>query len=149
MEKLIINTGQETFLMLERLTIVNARHISGVSLPLEPRDYLLIESMAQLGSMHVRYCCGFECHSFLSGIGDFQSGNPWNQAERFTITGDMKSRSTTGFLYSITAESGSGHHASGKFLFATIPYDMNFQKSNLKSHYEKVFSCLRNGMQER
>jgi hypothetical protein len=143
MERLNINTGLDRFLLMDCITEVDAMMIQGVSVPIGPETYMLMEFMAQLGAMHVRWRSGFNCHAFLSGIRNFHPAGTFTVTEKFHMTGVLKSRSSTGFSYSLTAEAKIGYRVSGDFLYATIPYDDRFRKSFLQSHYEKVFSCLR------
>ncbi|MFH2066592.1 MAG: hypothetical protein ABIK15_15440 [Pseudomonadota bacterium] len=143
MERLNINTGLDRFLLIDRITEVDEAMIQGSCILPAQEAYLLMESMAQLGAMHVRWCNGFNRHAFLSGIRNFHPAGAFIGTEKFQLTGVLKSRSSTGFSYAVTADSKSGRFVSGDFLYAAIPYDDRFRRSFLQSHYEKVFSCLR------
>jgi len=145
MEKLTINTGLDRFLLLDRITDVTERTIQGIALLSEEMPvYLLVEAMAQLGAMHVRFVTDFGCHAFLLGISNLCMADTHWHPEGFAMTGSLENRSTAGFSYTVTTEIRGGHPIAGAFLYATIPYDEMFRRDRLKHHYEKVFSCLHN-----
>jgi len=144
MEKLIINTGLHQFFLVEGITKVNEKHIQGFSSPSSRQVFLRIESMAQLGAMHVRFITDFSKHAFLLGISNLQLSEAFQGDERYNMTGTMNSRSADSFSYTLAAEVAGSQLISGIFLFATIPYDDTFRKDCLQHHYKKIFSCLRN-----
>jgi hypothetical protein len=144
MEKITINTGLHRFLLLDRITAVDQKNIQGYCLLSESQAYISVEAMAQLGAMHVRYRTDFSCHAFLLGIGNLHMPEKYNHPVKLNMTGILKSRSTSSFSYAVTSEFAGGDAINGDFLYATIPYDEQFQKERLKIHYEKVFSCLQN-----
>jgi hypothetical protein len=144
MEELIINTGLLHFFLVDGISRVDEKHIHGFSSPSGRQVFLRIESMAQLGALHVRYITDFNCHAFLLGISNLQLTEAFQGDERTNMTGTLNSRSTDSFSYRLTAEIAGSQSISGTFLFATIPYDDTFRKDCLQQHYKKMFSCLRN-----
>jgi hypothetical protein len=144
MEKLIINTGLHHFLLVEGITRVDENHIQGFASPSGRQVFLRVESMAQLGALHVRYITDFNCHAFLLGISNLQLTEAFQGDQRYNMTGTLNSRSTDSFSYTLTAEIAGSQSISGTFLFATIPYDDLFRKDSLQHHYKKIFSCLQN-----
>ncbi len=141
---MIINTGLHHFFLLEGITRVDEKHIQGFSSPSSRQVYLRIESMAQLGAMHVRFITDFNKHAFLLGVSNLQLSETFQGNEQCSMTGILNSRSTDSFSYKLTAEIAGCQSISGTFLFATIPYDDSFRKDTLQHHYKKIFSCLRN-----
>lgn len=144
MEKLIISTGLHRFFLVEGITRVDEKHIQGFSSPSGRQAFLRIESMAQLGAMHVRFITDFNKHAFLLGVSNIKLTEAFQGEERYSMTGTLNSRSADSFSYRLTAEIAGSQSISGTFLFATIPYDDLFRKDCLQHHYKKIFSCLRN-----
>jgi hypothetical protein len=142
MEKLIINTGLHHFFLVDGVTRVDEKQIQGFTSPSGRQSFLLVESMAQLGAMHVRFITDFNAHAFLLGISNLQMTEAFPGQERTNITGTLNNRSTDSFLYTLTAEIAGSQSISGTFLFATIPYDDTFREDCLQHHYKKIFSCL-------
>ncbi len=144
MEKMIINTGLLHFFLVDGVTRVDEKHIQGFTSPSGRQSFLWVESMAQLGALHVRYITDFNCLAFLLGISNLQMTEAFQEDERYNMTGALNSRSADSFSYTLTAEISGSQSISGTFLFATIPYDDLFRKDSLQHHYKKIFSCLRN-----
>jgi hypothetical protein len=152
---MVINTGLSGFILIDRITGVEAENIDGTRNFAEAPIYLGIESLAQLGAYHVRFLTCFEKHAFLLKIkrctistGQFLNGG-------YLLHGSLTSKSESAFAYNLQAKRGDsvplakGRFSDetqivGEFLYATVDYDHIFKKEILQNHYRKVFSCLRN-----
>jgi len=145
MEKLTINTGLDRFLLLDCIRGIGQNNIEGTLFLSDNQCCLGIEALAQLGAMHVRFITGFSCHAFLLSIRKCSIQENFVQNSKLFLSGKLLSRSTKGFLYAMNAASEDKTLIAGEFLFAVIPYDQNFKKECLESHYRRVFSCLKNG----
>lgn len=145
METLTIHTGLDRFLLLDSISEIMQSSIKGTLFLSGDHRYLGIESLAQLGAMHVRFITGFSGHAFLLSIRTCSIQEKFVPNSNLLLSGKLLSRSTSGFLYALDAVSEGETFIAGEFLFATIPYDQNFKKKCLESHYRKVFSCLKNG----
>ncbi len=151
----MVNTGLSDFVLIDRITGVEAENIDGIRNFAEAPIYLGIESLAQLGAYHVRFLTCFEKHAFLLKInrcrvsaGQFLNG-------RYLLHGSLISKSESAFAYNLQAEREDNVTLAkrgfsdetqivGEFLYATVDYNHIFKKEILQNHYRKVFSCLRN-----
>ncbi|MFO7559131.1 MAG: hypothetical protein R6X10_09905 [Desulfobacterales bacterium] len=145
METLTIHTGLDRFLLLDSISGIGQNSIEGTLFLSGDHRYLGIESLAQLGAMHLRFITGFSCHAFLLSIRTCSIQDKFVPNSNLLLSGKLLSRSISGFLYALDAVSEGKTLIAGEFLFATIPYDQKFKKRRLENHYRKVFSCLKNG----
>ncbi|RLC30965.1 MAG: hypothetical protein DRH37_04130 [Deltaproteobacteria bacterium] len=148
MHRMTINTCLDGFLLLDRITRADSCSIRGIRAFSNAPAYLGLESLAQLGAFHVRYLTRFERHAFLLKI--ISCGMPTQDVLNgtHTLSGELISRSRAGFCYRLHAEREKIVHMTGRFLFASMDYDHRFRKERLKSHYQIMFSCLRNDSKE-
>ncbi len=155
MERIIINSGQNRFNLIDQVTEVGPENIEGVIRFSKAPIYLGMESLAQLGALHVRYMVEFKRHAFLLKMRRFSlrsrnvensegmpSGNVLDGS--YLISGKMLSHSEMAFLYVLNAKFDGVESMNGEFLFATVDYDSDFKKDVLESHYKEVLSCLQN-----
>ncbi len=144
--KIVVNTGLPGFILIDKITGVEAENIDGTRVFAEAPIYLGIESLAQLGAYHVRFLTCFQKHAFLLKInrckvsaGQFLNGS-------YLLHGSSISKSESAFAYNLQAKGGFSDETQivGEFLYATVDYDHIFKREILQNHYRKVFSCLRN-----
>jgi len=137
-----IDSGQDRFILLDRITQVQENAIFAEKTFSEAPAWLGIESLAQLGAMHVRYANQFSRHAMLLTIEEcgFNPGIVLNGT--FLLQGRQTSQSRYAYGYHLTALKNDQIVIQGQFLFATINYDDRFDQKQLKSHYERLFTCL-------
>ena len=140
-----INSGLDTFVLLDRVSECTAESITGeVRLP-GREAYLVMEALAQLGALHVRHQCGFEKHAFLLKVNRFDWTDPaeaeWEK-EPCRLEGSRLVDTGSASVYDLSARSGERFLGRGEFAFAVIDYDREFKKEKLKNHYQGIFKCL-------
>lgn len=147
MDTLSLNTGRSGFVMIDRIIrvdhtgIITARHFQNP----DAQVHSAIEVMAQTGALHVRYLNDFTQHAFLLTIERYHAGCAPLEAGDYKISASLVSQSSRAFAHDLRLERESLEIAQGRFLFALRPYDRDFDRKRLESHYRKVFECLRNG----
>jgi hypothetical protein len=142
MERIILNSGLSGFLLVDAVTEVDAQRIAGWKEFAGAPPYLGIESLAQLGALHVRYLTGFERHAFLLTIKRCLPASKEALNGRYRLCGKLTGRAASAFSYRLEAALGDETEIQGDFLFAVVEYDTSFRRDILRSHYEKVYSCL-------
>ena len=142
MDRLTIHTGRNDFLLIDSLTHVMDETIRGIRLFSNDPVFLGIESLAQLGAMHVRFKTGFEKHAFLLKINHCRLPDGKSLTGKFSLAGTLISQSSRAFAYTLKASAESRKDIEGEFLFATVDYNKNFKQNILKDHYKNIFSCL-------
>ncbi|MFZ2633449.1 MAG: hypothetical protein WA081_00420 [Desulfosalsimonadaceae bacterium] len=142
MEIMTVCSGQDRFILLDRITQVRENTIVAEKTFAETPVWLGIESLAQLGAMHVRYANQFSRHAMLLIIEEcgFNPGLELNGT--YQLKGKRTSRSQYAYGYHLTALKNDQIVINGQFLFATIAYDDRFDQNRLQSHYERLFTCL-------
>ncbi|HUH67073.1 MAG TPA: hypothetical protein VLZ07_11615 [Syntrophales bacterium] len=137
-----INSGLSSFLMLDRILDMSDSRIVGMRFFGDGRPYVMLESLAQLGAIHVRRLTDFSKHVFLMKIiGCFIPIKTKMDGECL-LSGDVAGRSSSSFRYFLKAEKDGVTMAKAELLYAAIEYDRNFKKGILHDHYVRVFSCL-------
>ena len=140
-QDVVIHSGREDFVLLERIVEVGPSHIVAHAAFQEAPLYAGLEALAQLGAYHVRYLTDYAQHAFLLKITDcplrFAGLNG-----RFLLRGSLTGRSASSFAYEITIEEADSLVMKGRFLFAAADYNERFKKELLEKHYRKVFACL-------
>jgi len=109
-----------------------------------------VESLAQLGALHVRFLSGFERHACLLTIKrcTIVSKDRLNGPFRLYAALSGHSRSAFSYLLRAVEECPTREdrvRIEGEFLFAAIDYDTDFRKDIIQAHYQRVFSCLKSG----
>jgi hypothetical protein len=142
MARIAVRSGLENFVLVDGITKVGPRTIKGYKHFERAPIFLAIESLAQLGALHVRFTIAFARHAFLLGIRrcTARSGEPLSGC--YTLLGTLTGFSTSAFSYLLEASNESGVEIEGEFVFATVEYGGVFRKDVLQDHYQKVFSCL-------
>lgn len=104
---------------------------------------LLLESLAQLGGLHVRAAIDFGRHAFLVRISD--TAIPFDRSlhGRYLLHGTRVGRSEDAFSYRMEARQDAETVIAGNFLFGVIDYNEIFRQDILQEHYRNVFSCLK------
>ncbi|CAN2039116.1 conserved hypothetical protein [Candidatus Magnetomoraceae bacterium gMMP-15] len=144
MERIIINTGLNDFRLVDSIIKFDNESIKGVKSFSNVPVYEGIESLAQLGALHVRFINSFKKHAFLVKIKYCSMPKKQILNGRFQIKAKLISRSRHAFSYVVEAKKENLLQFKGEFLFATINYDNKFKKEILKNHYKEVFSsCTR------
>ncbi len=143
MEKITVNTGLENFILIDRITDINDNEIHGTVQLYDTPISRGIESLAQLGALHVRWLYNFDRHAALIIINNLKFTTRQNLNDTLSLYGNMESHSDRAFYYNIKALQGNKVQLEGSFLFAAIDYDSFFKREILQQHYQKVFSCLR------
>lgn len=144
MQKIVVNTGLSSFLLIDSITHVDEQHISGIKTYTNTPAYLGLESLAQLGAFHVRYLTGFERHAFLLKITRCLMPLPAELNGTCELSARLTGQSKSAFSHMLQARKGDKILIEGEFIFATVDYDQNFKKEVLHDHYWNVFSCLKN-----
>ncbi len=142
---MIIKSHLDRFILIDTIDSLTEETISGTQYVADHAPlFCMVESMAQLGAMHLRYQTDFQRHVFFAKAKrlTFYVKNIVKGHYRFDAT--AKGHSDRSFAYYLTSKTaGNILAADGIFLFSSLSYDSNFQKERLKNHYERVFSCLR------
>ncbi len=143
-EPVNIRSGREGFCLIDRISLTGRDEIRGSCTLTGGPLFTLIEALAQLGALHVRYLTGFTRHAFLLKIGrcTFPGGAP--PAGACLLRGRQTAQSQTTFAYHLEAGREGILLMEGEFLFTTIDYDERFGREALARHYGMLFSCLSN-----
>jgi hypothetical protein len=140
--EIVINTGLNGFIMLDRVLEVSMSHIVGTRFFSQTPIYSGLESLAQLGAYHIRHLTGFSRHVFLIKITQC-SLPPGGVIEgELLLSGTLINQSNSSFLIRLKAQKEGNTLMEGEFLFAAVDYDHNFNVDTLRRHYIKVFSCF-------
>jgi hypothetical protein len=142
MARIAVRCGLESFVLVDGITEIDPATIKGHKHFDGAPIFLGIESLAQLGALHVRFTTTFARHAFLLGIKrcTVRSGEPLSGC--YTLLGTLTGSSASAFSYLLQASNEGRVEIDGEFLFATVEYDGVFRKDIMESHYRKVFSCL-------
>jgi hypothetical protein len=143
MATIAVRSGLENFLLVDGIAEVDPGTIRGYKHFDRAPIFFGIESLAQLGALHVRFTIAFARHAFLLGIKRCTVGSDQSLSGCYTLLGTLTGSSTSAFSYLLEASNEAGGQIEGEFLFATMEYDPVFRKDILESYYRKVFSCLR------
>ncbi len=156
MESILINTGLEKFSLIETITRVEPECIEGGICFSNAPVFLSMESLAQLGALHVRYLIGFKKHAFLLKIKRFSPETCSLEAGaledrqvlngRYRILGQLTGQSSQAFSYKLLLKKEERLFFTGEFLFGTVEYGDKFKRTSLENHYKRIFACLQNGL---
>jgi hypothetical protein len=142
-----INTGLDGFGLVDAVTEVGNNRIEGLKRFADDPAYQGIEALAQLGALHVRFLNHFDRHAFLLKI-DRCTGPNRSLNGGLVLSGKLIHHSKRAFSYHLEACFERHAVVEGDFLFAVIDYDETFKKQFLKSHFQKKFLCLQNGLKK-
>ena len=141
METITINTGLKKFLLIDTIDFVGPDQIKGRKQFLHMPVYTAIESLAQLGALHVRYMNHFKKHAFLLKINQVTCNSTQLKDGEYHLNGSLESSSSNAFLYTLRAENKQDG-IIGRFTFAVSDYSTEFNQDILEDHYSQVFQCL-------
>ena len=144
MERLIINTGLDGFIMPDKITSVTETAIEAIKMPdgSNGKTFINIETMAQVCALHTRVCVNFEKHAFLLKINTFQNCTDVTDDGEILINAQIISASKEAFSYTVHAYQNGNDLFNGKLLIAVTDYSDTFDKNTLKEHYRNIFKCL-------
>jgi len=143
MEKPVsIRSELQGFRLIDRISRADRDEIRGSCTLRGGPVFTLIEALAQLGALHVRWLTGFSKHAFLLKIGRCTLPEGVPAAGACLLTGRRIAHSETTFAYHLKAERGETVLMEGEFVFTTIDYDERFAQNTLARHYRMLFSCL-------
>ncbi|MHB9097233.1 MAG: hypothetical protein ACYC5X_05360 [Syntrophales bacterium] len=145
MEKAVsVRSELQGFRLIDRISRAGRDEIRGGCTLTGGPLFTLIEALAQLGALHVRWLTGFTRHAFLLKIGrcTLPVGAP--AAGACLLRGKQTAQSGTTFVYHLEAWREGAVIMEGEFLFTTIDYDERFSREALARHYGMLFSCLSN-----
>ena len=139
MDQIDINTELDSFCCIDKIFDLTDRSIKG-SYSVEPRHkFTAIESLAQLGALHVRYLTNFEKFVFLLKVVKFNLPDFTNGS--FNIDCEIIANSSGAYSYKLMADNGS-ENINSHMIFGVREFDNSKMYTSCKSHYEKVFRCL-------
>ncbi len=143
MEKPVsIRSGLQGFRLIDRISRAGSDEIRGVCTLKGGPVFTLVEALAQLGALHVRYLTGFARHAFLLKIGRCTLPDGVPAAGVCLLRGRLAAQSGTTFAYHLEAGREEAVLMEGEFLFTTIDYDERFAQGPLARHYRMLYSCL-------
>ena len=130
-------------MLLQRINRVSASGLRGEAEFKVMPGFTGLECMAQLATLHVRYCLDFDRHAFLLKVGrtiwpleEYLSGH-------YHLTAERDSQSSHTFAYRVKAQNPTGGMLAADLLIGSKPYDDQFQEQYLKVHYRELFKGLR------
>ncbi|MBF0120990.1 MAG: hypothetical protein HQK79_19345 [Desulfobacterales bacterium] len=140
MDKIIINSGLNSFNLLDSIISIDHNTIHTTKTFLNAPFYLAIEAMAQTGAMHVRFIKDLKQHAFLLTIKKFLFPSEINLLNGiYSFNGELQNQSDLAFFYFLKGISETGLEITGEFIFATTDYDSFFKKELLEQHYKNIF----------
>jgi len=143
MERIRIHTGLDHFIMVDAINGMDANRIDG-EVSFENADpTLLLESLAQLAGLHIRYLLDFARHVFLVKIARILLPEEKSLSGTYRLRGNLVSRSEEAFTYRLEADRENVPVIHGQFLFGTTDYNDDFQKDILQKHYREVLACAK------
>jgi hypothetical protein len=142
MLKINVNTGLEKYILIDNIIKINDIEIHGSVAFNSAPPYTGIESLAQLGAMHVRWLHDFTKHAALLKINNIDIKDCGQLNGNYSITGILTAKSGRAFTYSLQSSINGDIKIEGSIIFALIDYDLKFKKEILETHYKKLFSCL-------
>lgn len=148
MEQIIVNTHLDGFVLIDEISAIDEKNIKGTKHFSGFPASLAIESLAQLGALHVRFITGLEKHCFLLKINDYKTLEIQELNGPYQLEGSLLGKSKQAFSYSLKATKEGKISLEGRFTFAAIEYDERFKKELLKRHYKKILSCLKNDLKD-
>lgn len=149
MERIVVNSELNEFLLLDAVMEAGPESMTGRKRFSNAPLCLGIESLAQLGALHVRFLTEFERHAFLLSVKHCKTDSADLLNGDFLLHATLIAHSRSAYSYTLRAlseDAGEGEPVclEGEFLFATVEYDAVFKKDSLQTHYQRVFSCLKN-----
>lgn len=150
MERITINSTLNGFILLDEILEAGSESITARKRFTNMPAWLGLESLAQLGALHVRFLSDFERHAFLLAVKRCRVASKDLLNGEFVLHATLTAHSSSAFSYELRAMEASrtGENRiriEGELLFACVAYDSVFKREILQAHYRQVFSCLKNG----
>ncbi|WP_035239018.1 hypothetical protein [Desulfobacter vibrioformis] len=142
MERIDINTQMDGFHLLTSVTDLDKGMIGGTAAFVDQPAFVAMESLAQLGALHVRWLCDFSKHAFLLKVECFSLPSERRISGLLELSGRLLVRSQAAFSYDLTVSGIWEDPLMGRFLFSVKEYDDTFEKEVLTTRYREVFQCL-------
>ncbi|WP_139795859.1 hypothetical protein [Desulfocicer vacuolatum] len=143
MERVGINIQMDSFHLLTSVTELDKGIIRGTAAFIDQPAFVVMESLAQLGALHVRWLCDFSKHAFLLKVEHFFLPGESRISGTLELSGKLVVRSQTAFSYDLTASGICEAPLMGRFFFSVKEYDDTFKKEILKTRYKELFQCLK------
>jgi hypothetical protein len=138
-----INTGLASNLMIREILAVHpARIQAAADTKNAAAIFPLLEAMAQLGALHIRYLDNFQRHVFLVKVGHCMLPRQFPADEVISLQADMQGKSDRSFSYRIQAWEKDHPVMAGDFWFSSADYDERFNAAVLQQHYRNLWTCL-------
>jgi|GEM_PF-1343760 len=137
-----VRTKRDDFKMIDRISAVDSRHIEGVKTLDGCPVAMAIESLAQLGALHVRFITAFKKHCFLLLIPHLEVLETSPLHGSCQLYGSLTAESKRAFSYTLRATSRNRDCLKGRLVFGTLNYDERFRREHLANHYQRMFACL-------
>ena len=144
MESLNIRSHMTSFRLLDRITLLEPQRIDAQADFKGAPLFAAIETMAQLGALHVRHLIRCESHAFLLKVNGCRLPNLHELNGKAAFTARLLHRSDKAYCYRIFTQDQARLHLEAELLFATIAYDDTFEKERLTSYYRNMLTCLQN-----
>ncbi len=132
------------FQLQTRIQHVSARRIKAIVTFAQSPSYSLVESMAQLAAMHVRYRSDFDRHVFLLKIQSCELPQRPSLDGDVDLAAERLSHSSHAFGYQVSALMPDGESFGAELLIGSREYDRQFRRENLHPYYQKRFEALLN-----
>ncbi len=137
-----IRTKRDDFEMIDRISAVDSRHIEGIKTLEGCPVAMVIESLAQLGALHVRFITAFKKHCFLLLIPHLEILDTSALHGSYRLYGSLTAESKRAFSYTLRATRRNRDCLKGRLVFGTLDYDARFRRERLAKHYQRMFACL-------
>lgn len=149
MEKVVVNTELNGFTVLNSIEKVDDLFIEGTMLLESNENFLILEAMAQLASLHVKKRINYSKHSFLLKIKKFDGMFLKLSEGKIILRCNLVGMSSGTFSYDVCAYGYSKENnniyklnISSSLIISTTEFSNDFKEDRLKKHYEKVMACL-------
>lgn len=148
MATLKMNSHLEHFQLLKSIRRCSDGHISGEAWLDGLPQYTVLEAMAQLAALEARIHLNFNRHAFLLKIIQCQWPHNHFLSGRFYLVAKRLGQSQSTFSYAVKARGPANatpshlKNLNTDLLIGTMPYDNDFRKAALRSHYQNMVEKL-------
>ncbi len=143
-----INSDLKQFVMLDNIYSIEKSGIAGTFILKSEEPFIIIESLAQIGAMHVRWLHNFENHAALLKINSLKFIDENISTGKYILNGELTGKSNRAFSYRMQAIHQDNTAVHGDLLFTLIEYDSVFNKDIIKNHYMEIFRCLEKNLKK-
>ncbi len=148
MEMVKINTDLKQFIILDNIYSIEKSGIAGSFTLKKEESFLIMESLAQIGAMHVRWLHSFDSHAALLKINSMKFIDKNISTGKYILNGKLTGKSNRAFSYKMQAIHSDNTAVHGDLLFTLIEYDSVFKKDIIKNHYMEIFQCLEKNLKK-